>query len=224
MHQNKIPRPAENRIIRIGDGAVFLIILQIRCVAPSMANTAIERKSGANPACKSVRPNSVDSAMLSAVARIIATTHGRTPDKKALTGAYFIRFFSADAIKRIIKNDGNTTPSVATNEPRIPPCVEPIKVAIFTARGPGVDSDTAIKFRNSFSVSQPLESTVSRTSETIPQPPPKDKAPIIKKFRKRRRYIMTFSHLLSGFFAERKQQARPRRRSGCKTQRKTKLL
>lgn len=143
MHQNKIPRPAENRIIRIGDGAVFLIFLQIRCVAPSMANTAIERKSGANPACKSVRPNSVDSAMLSAVARIIATTHGRTPDKKALTGAYFIRFFSADAIKRIIKNDGNTTPSVATNEPRIPPCVEPIKVAIFTARGPGVDSDTA---------------------------------------------------------------------------------
>ena len=168
MHQNKIPRPAENRIIRIGDGAVFLIFLQIRCVAPSMANTAIERKSGANPACKSVRPNSVDSAMLSAVARIIATTHGRTPDKKALTGAYFIRFFSADAIKRIIKNDGNTTPSVATNEPRIPPSVEPIKVAIFTARGPGVDSDTAIKFRNSFSVSQPLESTVSRTSETIP--------------------------------------------------------
>ena len=38
------------------------------------------------------------------------------------------------------------------------------------------------------------------------------------------RYIMTFSHVLSGFFAERKQQARPRRRSGCKTQRKTKLL
>ena len=84
MHQNKIPRPAENRIIRIGDGAVFLIILQIRCVAPSMANTAIERKSGANPACKSVRPNSVDSAMLSAVARIIATTHGRTPDNVML--------------------------------------------------------------------------------------------------------------------------------------------
>lgn len=143
MHQNKIPRPAENRIIRIGDGAVFLIFLQIRCVAPSMANTAIERKSGANPVCKSVRPSSVDSAMLSAVARIIATTHGRTPDKKALTGAYFIRFFSADAIKRIIKNDGNTTPSVATNEPRIPPSVEPIKVAIFTARGPGVDSPNA---------------------------------------------------------------------------------
>ena len=49
-----------------------------------MANTAIERKSGANPACKSVRPNSVDSAMLSAVARIIATTHGRTPDNVML--------------------------------------------------------------------------------------------------------------------------------------------
>lgn len=109
---NKIPRPAENRIIRIGDGAVFLIILQIRCVAPSIANTAIERKSGANPACKSVRPNSVDSAMLSAVARIIATTHGRTPDKKALTGAYFIRFFSADAIKRIIKMTATPRPAL----------------------------------------------------------------------------------------------------------------
>ena len=162
MHQNKIPRPAENRIIRIGDGAVFLIFLQIRCVAPSMANTAIERKSGANPlVLTGLKAGTTYYYMLQG-------NNGRTPDKKALTGAYFIRFFSADAIKRIIKNDGNTTPSVATNEPRIPPCVEPIKVAIFTARGPGVDSDTAIKFRNSFSGSQPLESTVSRTSETIP--------------------------------------------------------
>ncbi len=189
-----------------------------------MANTAIERKSGANPACKSVRPNSVDSAMLSAVARIIATTHGRTPDKKALTGAYFIRFFSADAIKRIIKNDGNTTPSVATNEPRIPPCVEPIKVAIFTARGPGVDSDTAIKFRNSFSGSQPLGKHRFAYQRNHSIAAAERQSTDHQKFRKRRRYIMTFSHLLSGFFAERKQQARPRRRSGCKTQRKTKLL
>ena len=125
MHQNKIPRPAENRIIRIGDGAVFLIFLQIRCVAPSMANTAIERKSGANPACKSVRPNSVDSAMLSAVARIIATTHGRTPDKKALTGAYFIRFFSADSPNAKIVISPDSTVSGVIDTSVFPECLMP---------------------------------------------------------------------------------------------------
>ena len=161
--------------------------------------------------------------MLSAVARIIATTHGRTPDKKALTGAYFIRFFSADAIKRIIKNDGNTTPSVATNEPRIPPCVEPIKVAIFTARDPGVDSDTAIKFRNSFSVSQPLESTVRVPAKPFHSRRRKTKHRSSKKFRKETQvYHDFFPHLLSGFFRRKKNnKPRPRRRSGCKTQRKT---
>ena len=43
-----------------------------------------------------------------------------------------------------------------------------MKVAMLTASGPGVDSDTAMKLRNSLSVSQPCESTVSRTSEIIP--------------------------------------------------------
>jgi len=43
-----------------------------------------------------------------------------------------------------------------------------MKVAIFTASGPGVDSDTAIKLRNSLSVSQPWPSTTSRTSEIMP--------------------------------------------------------
>ena len=43
-----------------------------------------------------------------------------------------------------------------------------IAVAMFTASGPGVDSDTAIKLRNSLSVSQPCPSTVSRTSEIMP--------------------------------------------------------
>ena len=47
-------------------------------------------------------------------------------------------------------------------------CEAPIKVAMFTASGPGVDSDTAIKLRNSLSVSQPCPSTVSRTSEIMP--------------------------------------------------------
>ena len=74
-----------------------------------------------------------------AVARIIAITQGRTPERKALTPAYFIRFLSTAAIKSIIMKGGRTTPSVARNEPRMPPCVEPINVAILTASGPGVD-------------------------------------------------------------------------------------
>ena len=108
-----------------------------------------------------------------AVARIIAITQGRTPERKALTPAYFIRFLSTAAVKSIIMKDGRTTPSVARNEPRMPPYVEPINVAILTASGPGVDSETAIKFKNSLSVSQPFEMTVSLTRETIPYPPPK---------------------------------------------------
>ena len=68
----------------------------------------------------------------------------------------------------IMTNDGSTTPIVAMNAPSIPPCDEPMKVAIFTARGPGVDSDTAIKLMNSLSVSHPFDSTTSRTSEIIP--------------------------------------------------------
>ena len=50
-----------------------------------------------------------------AVARIIAITQGRTPERK-------------------------------------PPCVEPINVAILTASGTGVDSETAILVSSLFSV------------------------------------------------------------------------
>ena len=80
-------------------------------------------------------------------------------------------------------NEGSTTPSVETSAPIRPACEEPMNVAILTASGPGVDSDTAMKFRNSVSVSQPLDSTVSRTSDTMPYPPPNDTAPIIRKLR-----------------------------------------
>ena len=52
--------------------------------------------------------------------------------------------------------------------PQKPPCDEPTNVAIFTASGPGVDSETAIKLKNSDSVSQPLDRTVSRTREIMP--------------------------------------------------------
>lgn len=43
-----------------------------------------------------------------------------------------------------------------------------MKVAMFTAREPGVDSETAMKSRNSDSVSQPFRSTASRTREIMP--------------------------------------------------------
>ena len=120
------------------------------------------------PALSAANPASVESAMLTAVARIIATTQGRTPPRTALTPAYFIRFCSTDATSRIMTKDGSTTPSVAHSAPQKPPCEAPMKVAILMASGPGVDSDTAIKLRNSPSVSQPCPKTVSRTSEIMP--------------------------------------------------------
>ena len=106
--------------------------------------------------------------MVMAVARIMATTQGRTPERMASTAGYFSRLFSAAAISRMMPKDGSTTPSVAHSAPAKPACEEPIKVAMFTASGPGVDSDTAMKLRNSASVSQPWPSTPSRTSEIMP--------------------------------------------------------
>ena len=60
-----------------------------------------------------------------------------------------------------------------------------MNVAILTASGPGVDSATAMKFKKSSSVSQAFASTVSRMSEIIPYPPPKETAPIFKNVKKR---------------------------------------
>ena len=71
-------------------------------------------------------------------------------------------------MSRMMTNDGSTTPSVANREPSMPLCDAPMKVAIFTASGPGVDSETAMKLISSLSVSQPLEITVSRISEIMP--------------------------------------------------------
>ena len=77
------------------------------------------------------------------------------PDSTACTPAYCIRFLSTAAMSRMMQKDGRTTPSVAHSAPANPPCEDPMKVAIFTASGPGVDSDTAMKLKNSLSVSQP---------------------------------------------------------------------
>ena len=72
-----------------------------------------------------------------------------------------------ETINNIITKDGNTTPKVAHTAPKTPPCEYPTKVAIFTAIGPGVDSETAIIFKSSSSVSQPRESALSRISEIM---------------------------------------------------------
>ena len=152
----------------MGDGALPFFRRQRACSPHSSRNTTMERRSGAMPALSAANPTSVESAMLTAVARIIATTQGRTPPRNALTPAYFIKFCSTDAMSRMITKDGSTTPSVAHSAPQKPPCEAPMKVAILMASGPGVDSDTAMKLRNSPSVSQPCPKTVSRTSEIIP--------------------------------------------------------
>ena len=152
----------------MGGGAFLILCFQPRCTAHSRPNTARERTSGAKPLPSAENPPSVESIMVSAVARIMATTQGRTPERNASTPAYFIRFCSTDAMSRMTPNEGSTTPSVAHSAPHSPPWEAPTKVARFTASGPGVDSATAIKLKNVLSVSQPWFSTVSRTSEIIP--------------------------------------------------------
>ena len=113
------------------------------------------------------------------------TMVGRMPESTLFTPAYFRRFLMSAAMMRMMTKEGRMTPSVATSAPKKPACAEPMKVAILTASGPGVDSATAMKLRNSSSVSQAFSSTVSRMSEIMPYPPPKDTAPIFRKVRKR---------------------------------------
>jgi len=118
----------------------FVIILIIASLAKNLMKFA-----GVKATLNGIRPTIV----------------GRIPFKVAFTPANFIKFLAREAIINIITNDGRTIPSVAINEPKIPPCDEPINVAIFIAIGPGVDSDTAIKFNICSCESQPLVTTVS---------------------------------------------------------------
>ena len=143
------------------------------------------------------------SARVIAVARISATTQGLTPLRNAFTGSNFKKFLISALIIRIIINEGRTTPSVAHAEPKTSPksmpvslpSIAPTKVAIFTAIGPGVDSDTAIILSSSPSVSHPFSSTFSRTNEIIAYPPPKVKSPISKKVKKSSRNFILYSPL-----------------------------
>ena len=55
--------------------------------------------------------------MVTAVARMRATTQGRMPERNALTPAYCNRLWMSAAMSRMMKNEGSTTPSVAQIAP-----------------------------------------------------------------------------------------------------------
>ncbi len=173
-----MPRRAERRIINIGLGEVWWRRRQARCVRARMAKTARPFRSS-EPA-----GSRVSRAKMSAVERISATVQGRTASRTAVTAGCLSKSLSTIEISRIIMKAGKITPSVATRAPRNPACEEPMNVAMLTASGPGVDSETAMKLTNSVSVSQPFASTVSRTMEIMPYPPPNETAPITKKAKK----------------------------------------
>ena len=158
-----------------------MIFWNTKAIVTSKANMAIARRSGAMPPVSVVTWSRVLSAMVTAVAKISATTQGRTPPKNACTPLYLRKLRITDAMSRMMINEGSTTLSVAVSAPNTPPCVEPTKVAILTAIGPGVDSATAIILSNCSSVSQPSASALSRMSEIMAYPPPKVKSPISKK-------------------------------------------
>ena len=113
------------------------------------------------------------------------------PPITALTAGYFSNRVKTETISNIIRNEGVTTPRVATKAPIMPPWDEPIKVAILTAIGPGVDSATAMKLKISSSVSHPFAQQSSRIIDLIPYPPPKETAPIFRNTKNNMRYLIT---------------------------------
>ena len=142
-------------------GATFVTrIIRAKMIAPRKSNAPLS-EIFTNPKMILIRK-------ISAVAKIRPTTQGRTPPRNAFTPLYFKRSRIRAEMIRMMTNEGRTTPRVATTEPKNPACVEPTKVAIFTAIGPGVDSATAIIFRSSASVSQPCASVFSRIIDIIP--------------------------------------------------------
>jgi len=93
MLHSTAPSTAESRIIPTGTTA-------LSCVSFYRQNARMLQKGkhrqcdahpGQKPPKTVVKPPSVESPMVQAVAKIIATTQGRTPARKALTPAYFIR-------------------------------------------------------------------------------------------------------------------------------------
>ena len=145
-----------------------LAFCQMSRTPARIARMPMPRHAGEGVSAAVEMPSRVLSPMVKAVERMRATTQGRTPERKASTPAYLSRSWMRAAMSRMMKKDGRTTPSVAQNAPGTPPCDAPMKVAMLTASGPGVDSDTAMKLRNSASESQPLSRTFSRMREIMP--------------------------------------------------------
>ena len=162
------PSTAESRISPMGEGALPFAFCQMSRTPARIARMPMPRHAGEGVSAAVEMPSRVLSPMVKAVERMRATTQGRTPERKASTPAYLSRSWMRAAMSRMMKKDGRTTPSVAQNAPSTPPCDAPMKVAMLTASGPGVDSDTAMKLRNSASESQPLSRTFSRMREIMP--------------------------------------------------------
>lgn len=143
---NSIPKTAEIKIKIMGETAFLKNFL---CNIEDMATIA--KITSAFQSKTKLSPTDfidviTDSNRVIPVPIISPTTTGLTPPRKAFTPANFISPLTKEAITSIMINDGKTTPSVARTAPQKPPTLEPIKVAIFIATGPGVDSATAIKF------------------------------------------------------------------------------
>ena len=153
---------------RMGGKAFFFHFLYAKDMLAITKNTHKSFQLKTNALSKLFTWNTTLKNIVQAVAKIIPTTAGRIPPSVAFTPAHFNNFVKSEAMRRMIINEGKTTPSVARSAPKIPPCEDPTKVAIFTAIGPGVDSATAMKFKSSFSVSQAFARQSSRIKEIIP--------------------------------------------------------
>ena len=149
------------RMSKIAGKAFFLHFLYPKERAKTIPKIQRDFQSNKKLLSTVLIPKMMPMNMISAVAVISPTTAGRILSITALTPAYLRRRVKREAISKIMIKEGKTTPRVADSAPKIPPCVEPIKVDILTAIGPGVDSATAI------SPKTPLRST-SRIADTLP--------------------------------------------------------
>ena len=125
---------------------------------------------------------------------IKATTQGLIPMKiEDITRLFLIiSGVRKIAMKRIIRKEGSMVPSEAIMLPFPPRILSPIAVAMFTAKMPGRDWAMAKRSRKSLRSIQWCLSTISRSIiDIIAHPPPKVKAPILKKVEKRLQYELS---------------------------------
>ena len=81
-----MPRPAESTIIKMGEGCfLFKVLNRPKCKVISSSKITTPRRSTSGALRMVVKPNSVLRPIVSAVAKMSATTHGRTPERNACT-------------------------------------------------------------------------------------------------------------------------------------------